>query len=247
MKLKDKVAIVTGASRGLGRAIAIALAREDADVVVNYLDNEQAALEVVNKIKKMGRRTFHIRADVRNFEEIQMMVKRTMNEFGQIDILVNNAGIVKDRTVANMTKEEWDDVIATDLTGIFNCTKAVLDVMIKRGFGKIVNISSVVGQMGNFGQANYAAAKAGVIGFSKSFAKEVASKGITVNVIAPGFMETDMLANVPDDMKKRILNQIPLERFGKPEEVAELVVFLVSDTGNYIHGQVFAINGGLYI
>jgi len=247
MRLQDKVAIVTGSSRGIGSAIALCLAREGANVVIDYLKNEQGALNVEGEIRKMGRSSLSVKADVRSFEEVQRMIRLVVGKYGKIDILVNNAGIVRDRTLTNMTKEEWDDVIATNLTGVFNCTKAVLDVMTKCGGGKIVNISSVIGLIGNFGQSNYAASKAGVIGFTKSVAKEVARKGITVNAIAPGFIETDMLETVTEHTKEQILAQIPLRRFGKPEEVAEMVLFLVSETGSYITGQVFNINGGLYI
>lgn len=246
MKLEGKVALVTGASRGIGRAIALTLAKEGADVGVNFLEKRVLASKVVNEIKKMGRRAITIQADVRNFEEVTNMFEVVFKEFNKVDILVNNAGIVRDRTLLNMTKEEWDNVINTDLTGVFNCTKLAIPDMVQRGNGRIINISSVVGQMGNFGQANYAAAKAGVIGFTKSVAKELARKGITVNAIAPGFIETDMLKDIPKKVKASVLEKIPLGRFGKPEEVAELVVFLASDKTGFITGQVFNINGGLY-
>lgn len=247
MKLKGKVAIVTGSSRGIGRAIAIVFAREGANVVVNYLKDDQGALSVENRIIEMGQKAKSIRADVGDFEAVNRMVAQVADEFGRIDILVNNAGIVRDRTLVNMTKEDWDDVISTNLTGVFNCTKAALNVMIKGGEGRIVNVSSVIGLMGEFGQSNYAASKAGVIGFTKSVAKEVARKGITVNAIAPGFIDTSLLDTVPAQARERIMAQTLLGRIGKPDEVAEMVLFLVSDAGSFITGQVFNINGGIYL
>jgi len=246
MKLKDKVAIVTGASRGIGRAIALAFAREGANVVINFRTRDDLAEEVVSKIKKLGQKALKVQADVRNLEEVNEMVELVIKEFGRIDILVNNAGIIRDKTLRKMTKDDWDDVIQTNLTGIFNCCKAVWESMIKAGGGCIINISSVVGEMGNFGQTNYAASKAGVIGFTKSLAKEGARKGIRVNAIAPGFIETDMITSVPEEIKKKLLKQIPLGRFGKPEEVAKLAVFLASEDASYITGQTININGGLY-
>jgi 3-oxoacyl-[acyl-carrier protein] reductase len=247
MKLNGRVALVTGGSRGIGKAISLALAREGADVVVDHLEQKEEANEVVEEIRRMGRHALAFQTDVRDFDKVVNMVEQTMEEFGKIDILVNNAGIVRDKTFRNMKKEEWDIVIDTDLNGVFNCIKAVITHMEERENGKIINISSVIGEIGNFGQANYAAAKAGVIGLTKSVAKEVARKGITVNAVAPGFTETSMLETIPASIKEQILKQIPMGRFATPEDIAKVVVFLASDDANYITGQVINVNGGYYM
>jgi 3-oxoacyl-[acyl-carrier protein] reductase len=247
VKLRGRVALVTGGSRGIGKAISLALAREGADVVVDHLEQKEEANEVVEEIRRMRRRALAFQTDVRDFDKVVNMVEQTIEEFGKIDILVNNAGIVRDKTLRKMKKEEWEIIIDTNLSGVFNCIKAVITYMEERKNGKIINISSVIGETGNFGQANYAAAKAGVIGLTKSVAKEVARKGITVNAVAPGFTETGMLKTIPESVKEQILKQIPMGRFATPEDIAKVVVFLTSDDANYITGQVINVNGGYYM
>jgi 3-oxoacyl-[acyl-carrier protein] reductase len=247
VNLKGKVAIVTGSSRGIGRASALALAKEGINVVVNYLEHEKEAEETVDVILKMDCQSLKVQADVCKVDDVLKMVEIAMKTFGRIDILVNNAGIVRDRTLLKMEPIEWENVLATNLTGIFNCTKAVLETMLKQKSGRIINISSVVGQRGNFGQTNYAASKAGIIGFTKSLARELASKGITVNAIAPGFTETSLVKNLPEKVKTQLLEQIPMRRFAKPAEIAAVVVFLASDASSYVTGQVINVNGGMYM
>jgi 3-oxoacyl-[acyl-carrier protein] reductase len=245
--LEGKVALVTGASRGIGRAIALELARQGADVAVNYAGSEAAAREVANEITKLGRRSLVVRANVADSGEVEAMVKQTIEELGKLDILVNNAGITRDNLLMRMKEEEFDEVIATNLKGVFNCIKAVTRPMMKARGGRIINISSVVGVMGNAGQANYVAAKAGVIGMTKSVARELASRGITVNAVAPGFIETDMTAVLSEDMKESLLGQVPLGRLGKPEDIANMVAFVASEKASYITGQVFHVDGGMYM
>jgi 3-oxoacyl-[acyl-carrier protein] reductase len=240
----NKVALVTGSSRGIGRAIALELAKRGIDIVVNDSKNPQEGLEVANEINKIGQRAIYIQADVSDFDQVKKMIEKAIDEFGRIDILINNAGIVMDKKLENMSIEQWGRVIDVNLTGTFNCTKSVIKYMKERGSGKIINIASVVGEIGNFGQANYAASKGGVIAFTKTVAKEYAKDGILVNAVAPGFIKTKMVEGIPQKVMQKILEQIPLGRLGEPEEVAKLVCFLASEDANYITGQVININGG---
>jgi 3-oxoacyl-[acyl-carrier protein] reductase len=246
-KSEEKVALITGSSRGIGKATALRFAEDGVSVVINYLSYAKGAEETAQEIRKMGCNAFAFQADIRSFEETQKLVNFTLEKFAKIDILVNNAGIVRDRTLQKMSLTEWESVIRTNLTGVFYCSKLVVPEMVKQESGRIINVCSVIGQMGNFGQANYAAAKAGILGFTKSLALEVANKGITVNAVCPGFINTKMVRNLDIQIKKELLQRIPLRRFGYPREVAELIAFLASERSSYITGQTFNINGGLFM
>ncbi|MFJ8234395.1 3-oxoacyl-[acyl-carrier-protein] reductase [Ureibacillus sp. NPDC094379] len=244
-KLEGKTAVVTGASRGIGRAIALQLAEEGANVVVNYSGSEDKALQVVEEIKNIGRNAIAVKANVSDNESVQNLMSQALEAFGSIDVLINNAGITRDNLIMRMKEDEWDDVISTNLKGVFLCTKAVTRQMMKQRAGRIINISSIVGVMGNAGQANYVAAKAGVIGLTKTTARELASRNILVNAIAPGFIETEMTDALPEDIKGAMLAQIPLAQLGQPEHIAKAVVFLASDDSSYMTGQVLHIDGGM--
>jgi len=242
-RLSDRVSIITGASRGIGRAVALALAAEGAKVVVNYASSSDAAQQVVTAITDAGGSAIALQADVSKLEQVEALFNETLEKFGRVDVLVNNAGITRDTLLLRMKPEDWQAVIDLNLTGVFLCTRAVSKVMLKQRSGRIINIASVSGQMGNPGQANYSAAKAGVIGFTKTVAKELASRGITVNAVAPGFIATDMTSDLKSE---EILKYIPLGRYGEPEEVAGMVRFLAADSAAaYITGQVFNVDGGM--
>ncbi|MGB9668749.1 MAG: 3-oxoacyl-[acyl-carrier-protein] reductase [Anaerolineales bacterium] len=243
--LTDKVAIVTGASRGIGKAIALELARRGAAVVINYQKNQEAAQEVLEKIESENGKAILYQANIAKFGEAQDLIKAAVEKFGRLDILVNNAGITRDTLIMMMSEEDWDIVQEVNLKGTFNCSKAALRTMLRQRSGRIINITSVAGQIGNAGQCNYSASKAGQIGFTKALAREVASRNITVNAIAAGYIETDIWANVSEDAKKALLSLIPLNRKGNPEEIAYAVAFLASDQAAYITGQVLGVDGGM--
>ena len=247
MTLAGQVALVTGASRGIGRAIALELGSKGAKVAVNYAGSKEKALEVVKEIEEMGSTAIAIQADVTSQEAIDEMFKIIEEKLGTVNILVNNAGINKDSLLMRMKEEDWDQVLNTNLKGVFLCTKKVIRSMMKERKGKIINISSVVGISGNIGQSNYAAAKAGVIGFTKTMALELAARGIQVNAIAPGFIATDMTEKIPEGIKEEIIKKIPLQRLGKPEDIAGVASFLAGPQGDYITGQVICVDGGLLI
>ncbi len=243
--LEGKVAVVTGASRGIGRAIALELGKQGAKVVVNYAGSEAKALEVVDEIKGYGTDAIAVQANVADADSVQSMIKEAISTFGSLDILVNNAGVTRDNLLMRMKEDEWDDVLSTNLKGVFLCTKAATRQMMKQRHGRIINISSIVGVSGNPGQANYVAAKAGVIGLTKTSAKELASRNITVNAVAPGFIATDMTEELPEEVKSEMLKQIPLASFGDPQDVANVVSFLATDASRYITGQTIHVDGGM--
>ncbi len=245
MLLDGKTALVTGASRGIGRAIALRLAEEGAYVAINYAGNVKAAEDVKATIEAAGGKAMLCKADVKDKEAVDVMVETVVKEFGTIDILVNNAGITSDGLLIRMKDEDFDKVLDTNLKGVYYCTKVVSKLMMKKRAGRIVNMASVVGLVGNLGQTNYAAAKAGVIGFSKAAAREMAVRGITVNVVAPGSIDTDMTAVLPEKVKEKIIADIPLGRMGEAKDVANAVLFLVSEQASYITGQVVNVDGGL--
>lgn len=244
MKLKNKVALITGGARGIGKSIALRLAEEGAKVLIADVNEEQAA-KTAGEIKSNGGVAGSYKLNVTDSREVEKIIEGIIGEYGAIDILINNAGITRDSLFLRMKEEEWDQVIAVNLKGVFNCTKATLKNMIKARAGKIINISSVGGRIGNIGQANYSASKAGVIGFTKTIAREVASRGINVNAVAPGFIDTDMTKVLPDKIKEQVLDEIPFKKMGSVEDVANLVCFLATDEAKYITGQVINVDGGL--
>ncbi|HDZ5652457.1 3-oxoacyl-[acyl-carrier-protein] reductase [Staphylococcus aureus] len=242
-----KSALVTGASRGIGRSIALQLAEEGYNVAVNYAGSKEKAEAVVEEIKAKGVDSFAIQANVADADEVKAMIKEVVSQFGSLDVLVNNAGITRDNLLMRMKEQEWDDVINTNLKGVFNCIQKATPQMLRQRSGAIINLSSVVGAVGNPGQANYVATKAGVIGLTKSAARELASRGITVNAVAPGFIVSDMTDALSDELKEQMLTQIPLARFGQDTDIANTVAFLASDKAKYITGQTIHVNGGMYM
>jgi len=246
MELTGKVALVTGAAQGIGKAITLLLARHGADVIVGDVNVEKAE-ETAGEVLALGRQAMAVKVDVTHLQEVEAVVEGALQKFSRIDILINNAGIARDKLILRMSEEDWDAVVGVNLKGTFNCTKAVIKHMSKQRSGKIVNIASVVGEMGNPGQANYAASKAGVIGLTKTIAREFAQRGINVNAIAPGYIQTPMTDALPEKAKEELRRMIPMERLGQPEDVAQAVLFLVSEASSYITGHILKVNGGIYM
>ncbi len=244
MRLKDRTAVVTGGARGIGKSIALLFAQEGADIVVCDV-NIAEAQKTSSEIEALGRKSMALEMDVTNFAKVEEGINKILDKFGKVDILVNNAGITKDNLLLRMSDTEWDAVLGVNLKGAFNCTKAASKVMIKQRRGKIVNIASIIGIIGNPGQANYSASKAGIIALTKTAAKELASRNINVNAVAPGFIQTDMTAKLPEEVKKKMLEAIPLAKLGTPEDVANVCLFLASDESSYITGQTITIDGGM--
>lgn len=247
MELKGKVALITGGARGIGRAITLELAKAGADVAFTYRSSAQLAVTLKSEVEAMGRRALAIEADAVSSGPAAEAVDRTVKELARLDILVNNAGITRDNLLLRMKEEDWDAVIQTNLKSVFNYTKAAIRTMMGQKYGKIINVSSVVGLKGNAGQSNYAASKAGIVGFTKSMAKELASRNILVNAVAPGYIDTDMTASLNEEQRKSVLDAVPLKRVAKPEEVAKVILFLASPESDYITGQVIAVDGGMSV
>lgn len=245
MRFEDKVVVVTGSSRGIGRGIALEFGREGASVVVNYNSNADAADEVVDAIEAMGSQAIAVQADVSDFSEAEKLIKSALDEFDDLQVLVNNAGTTRDGLIMTMKELDWDYVLNTNLKSTFNCSRAAVRYMIRKRYGRIINVTSVSGQIGNAGQTNYSASKAGQIGFTKALAREVASRKITVNAVAPGFISTDLTETLPEDLKAGLKDLIPLKRIGTPEEVAKAVLYLASDDAAYVTGHVLTIDGGM--
>jgi 3-oxoacyl-[acyl-carrier protein] reductase len=246
-RLSGRKALVTGGSGGIGAEIALALVEEGADVAIQYFKNTSEAEKVVKGLCRDGHKSIAIQAEINHLKNVETMAKEIHDKFGRLDTLVNCAGINRDSMFSKMTDEQWEEVIQVNLSGVYHTTKAFVEEIVESGHGRIVNISSIVGQMGNLGQVNYAASKSGLIGFTKALARELASKGTTVNVVAPGFINTSMVQKIPDKVKERILAQIPMGRFGTSREVAESVVYLLSDEADYVTGTVLNLNGGMYL
>jgi 3-oxoacyl-[acyl-carrier protein] reductase len=243
--VEGRVALVTGGGRGIGRAIAVRLAREGARVAISYRSNDAAAEETVELVRKAGVECETFKGDVASLEDVEALMKGVGEAFGAVEILVNNAGTTRDNILLRMKDSEFDEVLATNLKGTYLCTRAALRGMVRARWGRIVNISSVVGLLGNAGQANYAASKAGIIGFTKSVAREVAGRGITANAVAPGYVETELTGVLPENIKEQILGQVPMGRLGEPEEIAEVVMFLAGECAAYVTGQTIAVDGGM--